>query len=130
ATFEGLEAFAGGQAIAKVDFEGQPAASQPIPLLAETGSRVMLVRGAASANPHGGSADAGPQPGEVFPLESSPPGTLTVGAFDLQARRGLPGVEVRLVSEGEGTPPSERKVTTDAVGKAVFEGLLSSDLPE
>lgn len=130
-TFDGLQPFFGGQAIASVTFGESVVASAPIPVLEGTGSRVMLVEGAGpapgAARP-AASAES-PLPGEMFPLPSSPPGTLTVGAFDLGTRRGLPGIEVRLVGTAEGSPAIERAATTDSLGKAVFEGLAAPEIP-
>lgn len=141
ATFEDLASFVGGQAVARVAFAEAVVASQPIALLAETGSRVMLVRGAmprgeaaaagsqgpTGAPGHGTSSAANPLPGDMFPLSSSPPGVLTVGVFDLGARRGLPGIEVTLATETGSVP--ERKATTDVLGKVVFDDLLAEDIP-
>jgi 5-hydroxyisourate hydrolase-like protein (transthyretin family) len=106
ATFTGLEAFVGGQAIAKASFDGREVSSQPIPLAPNGGSRLLLVKGAggtpggappiaagtpnphggASApNPHGGGGPAAgdglPPFGEAFPLPGRPAGTVVVGAL-------------------------------------------------
>lgn len=128
-TFDGLEPFFGGQAIAAVTLGGEQVASAPIPVLASTGSRVMLVEGAATPPTRPTASPESPLPGEAFPLPSTPVGTLTVGAFDLGTRRGLPGIEVRLVGTSEGGATVERTALTDALGKAVFEGLTASEIP-
>ncbi|MGB1274148.1 MAG: hypothetical protein ACPG77_00245, partial [Nannocystaceae bacterium] len=107
ATFTGLEKFFGGTAIARVTFDGQEVRSQPIPVAPSAGSRVMLVKGAVSApaaptaDPHSGGSNL-PQPGEAFPSDRFPAGTVVVGVLDLRQRKPVTGVEVFL----HGTPPS------------------------
>ncbi|MGB1016189.1 MAG: hypothetical protein ACPG4T_18785, partial [Nannocystaceae bacterium] len=109
ATFTGLEKFFGGTAIARVTFDGQEVRSQPIPVAPSAGSRVMLVKGAVSvpaaptADPHSGGSNL-PQPGEAFPSDRFPAGTVVVGVLDLRQRKPVTGVEVFL----HGTLPSPK----------------------
>jgi len=131
--FSGLEP--GGKAIAKVELDGESLASQPIELRSDTGTRVMLVAGAgaaAGARPaHGQTGGpAVPQPGTAFPLQGTPAGELVVGTFDLEQKKPIEKVEVTLVIERPDGTKEERKATTDAGGKVVFEDLGAPTLPE
>lgn len=136
ATFEDLQDFVGGKAVAKVQLGGKSVASMPIDLLPSTGSRVMLVQGApervaAGQAPRHGQAGGPevPAPGVAFPMQGLPIGSLTVGTFDLDARKPVPGVDVELtitVPEGE---PVVRTGKSDAQGKVVFEDLLPPTVP-
>jgi 5-hydroxyisourate hydrolase-like protein (transthyretin family) len=101
ATFTGLGAFVGGQAVASAEFDGELVSSRPIPLAASGGSRLLLVRGASNGptpsadasapsapnahggNPHaqGGGTDGLPPFGEAFPLTGRPAGTVVVGTL-------------------------------------------------
>lgn len=134
-TFEGLDDFIGGQAVAEVVLDGKTMRSQPIELRPEMGSRVMLVQGAK------GSPMDAPLPGIAFEFDKSPPGSVMVGTFHLGERRPQPGVEVTLTI----TPPQdgakdgandgkaevvEKKATSDAEGKVVFEGLLPPEVAD
>lgn len=145
ATFSGLGDFVGGTAIASVDFGEGPVTSQAIPVAASAGSRVMLVKGAASpaagagadaptgapmgaaAGAGAGAGDEGPRPGRPFADARFPKGSLVVGALDLGARKGIPGAKVRLEIRPPEGEASVREATTDAEGRALFEGL---DAPE
>ncbi len=99
ATFTGLEKFFGGQAVARVSFDTEEVRSQAIPIAPSAGSRVMLVKGAVSApagDPHAGGGSDLPLPGEAFPSDRFPAGTVVVGVLDLKARKPVIGVEVIL----------------------------------
>lgn len=140
ASFDDLQAFVGGSAIAKATRGGTALISQSMELLAEAGTRVMLVgEGAAKAGAGGAQGGAPPRhgeaggpevpmPGTAFPLEGTPAGELVVGTFDLDARKPLGNVEVTLeitLSDGKVTT---RKATSDERGKASFSKLLPPDL--
>ncbi|HET6581962.1 MAG TPA: hypothetical protein VFG69_00920 [Nannocystaceae bacterium] len=131
--FTGLEV--GARAIAKVDLDGEALATRPIDVLAESGTRVMLVAGAGAASsdsgakaaPHGPAA---PVPGTAFALDGTPKGNLVVGTFDLEARKPFDGVEITLRIETPDGKVEERTGRTDKGGKLVFEGLAAPELPE
>jgi len=149
ATFEGLEPFVRGTAVAEVEIEGVVVASRPIQILPDTGSRVMLVGGtnpaagrpgAGSSGPAGEAASgapppghgnaSGPVPGVAFPLRTGDPGQLTVGAFDVAARKGFAGVTITLRIT---LPSGESQVRTgvsDVQGKVLFEKLAPPEFPE
>jgi hypothetical protein len=136
AVFDGLAAYVGGTAIASVELDGETLESQPMQLLGNTGTAVMLV-GGAGAGDQGGDAPAHGQPGgpampllgEAFPLPDTPAGQVTVGTFDLMARAPIAGVEVELeITPPEGEP-IVRRGTTDAEGRFAFPGLLPPDIP-
>lgn len=150
ATFAGLDAFVGGQAVASVELDGETVRSQPIPLDARAGSRVMLVKGAASPGPAGpGAAPGGgphpnaagahggldvPLPGQPFVLDDRPAGTIIAGTLDLTDGVGpLAGIEVTLTartpSMAEGDAPIVRKLTSDEEGRAVFRDLVPPEFP-
>jgi hypothetical protein len=150
ATFDGLEAFVGGTATASVDFGGEVVGSQPIPIDARAGSRVMLVKGAASTPPsiegggHGAPPNAGgagahggsdvPLPGQPFALADRPAGTIIAGTLDLDKGAAVGGIEVALKARtpdmAEDAEPISRQLTTNEEGRAVFEGLLPPEFPE
>ena len=145
ATFDGLSAFVGGTAVASVTLGGAEVKSATIALLPEAGTAVMLVEGAsapAGAAPAGtapaaagqasrpGGEPAIPPPGNAFPLEGMEVGTLTIGTFDLDARRPIEGVEVKLTITPPQGEPIVRTLTTDPRGKAVFDKLAPPDVPE
>lgn len=134
AVFDGLNAFVGGTAVAVVELDGQTLKSQPIQLLGNAGSAVMLVAGAAPDQPstpaHGQpGGPAVPLPGNAFPLPDSPAGQLTIGTFDLVARAPIGQVEVQLEITPPAGEPIVRQGTTDGQGKLVFEGLLPPEIP-
>ena len=100
ASFSDLGEFIGGSAIASVRFGEELVRSQPIPLAAQGGSRLLLVKGASGAaaaagaapadpaaaptagNPHSsGAAGDLPPFGEAFELTGRPPGIVVVGAL-------------------------------------------------
>jgi hypothetical protein len=133
ATFEGLAP--GGTAVAKVVRGAETLESQPIELLTQAGSRVMLVAGAskpaaAGAPRHGepGGPEV-PAPGTAFVLDGTPAGELVVGTFDLDARKPIGGVEVTLRIELPTGEVSTRKATSDERGKVAFDGLIPPATP-
>lgn len=119
----------GTRAIAKVDLDGEALASQPIDVLQESGTRVMLVAG-AKASAHGRpEGPAAPVPGTAFPLEGTPKGDLIVGTFNLDARKPFEGIEITLRIETPDGKVEQRKGTTDRGGKFVFHELAAPELP-
>ncbi len=143
ATFDALAAFTGATAIAKATLGGVVVASGPIRILPEVGTAVMLVEGAAGpgVGPTAAPTDAGtaaraagtpdiPAPGNAFPLDGMDVGTLTIGTFDLAARKPIDGVTVTLTITPPQGEPTVRTLTTDGRGKAVFDGLLPPDAPQ
>ncbi len=141
ATFGGLEAAIGGSAIAKATVGGEVMSTQPIPLAAEAGSRVMLVTGAGAGGggaTGGAGASAGhgragesdiPTSGVPFALEGSPPGRLIVGTFDLTERKPIARVEITLEIVAPDGKRSEKKGTTDESGRVEFAGLTPPEVP-
>lgn len=135
ATFEGLTELVGSRAVASATLGGATVSSQEIPLLAQAGTAVMLVEG-ASAKPRGpaptskpaGAAPEIPAPGNAFPLSGTPKGTLTIGTFDLAARKPIGEVELSMKITVAGGEPEVRTGKTDARGKFVFDKL--TELPE
>ncbi|MEM6289641.1 MAG: hypothetical protein AAGA54_00190 [Myxococcota bacterium] len=135
ATFEGVEI--GATAVASATLGDGTVSSAPIRLLPQAGTAVMLVEGAAApavgARPQPPARPAGPDipaPGNAFPLDGTEVGTLTIGTFDLDARKPISSVVVKLTItplEGE---PIVRELTTDARGKAIFDKLAGPDVPE
>lgn len=147
ATFDNLEAFFGGSAIASVEFSGEQVRSRPISVDARAGSRVMLVQGAtqvaggvpqgpgagaaapaAGAGAHGG-AGAGnvPMPGEAFASARFERGTLVVGTLDLSAGKPMPNVEVVVRGIKPDGQPVVMRARSDAEGRARFSGLLADE---
>jgi hypothetical protein len=127
--FSGLEV--GARAIAKVDLDGEALASQPIDVLEQSGTRVMLVAGASSEKPSAHGRPGGPAvpvPGTAFPLEGTPKGDLVVGTFNLEARKPFEGIEITLRIETPDGKTEERTGKTDAGGKFVFHGLAAPEL--
>lgn len=141
ATFDQLTDLIGGTAVASVTLGGTEVKSGTITLLPGAGTAVMLVEGAsapaagptalpsAPAAPGRGGEPAIPAPGNAFPLDGMEVGSLTIGTFDLDARKPVPSVVVKLTI----TPPEGeavvRELTTDARGKAVFDKLLPPEVP-
>ncbi len=136
ATFDELSSLIGGTAVAKVTLGGAEVSSGTIKLLPQAGTAVMLVEGAsapaaAQAPPtRPGGEPAIPPPGNAFPLEGMEAGTLTIGTFDLEARKPVPGVVVKLTITPPEGEPIVRELTTDPRGKAVFDKLTPPDAPE
>ncbi len=141
ASFDQLAGLIGGTAVASVTLGGAEVKSEAFPLLSEAGTAIMLVEGASSPTagqaatpptstaPSNGAEPAIPAPGNAFPLDGMDVGTLTIGTFDLEARKPVPAVVVKLTI----TPPQGeaivRELTTDARGKAVFDKLLAPEVP-
>jgi len=128
AAFTDLTDYAGGTALASVDFEGEKVQSQELRVDPSVGVRLLLVSGADAA---GGAAPSGPaapasdvpRPGVAFPNPGQEQGTVVVGTLDLGGGRPITGVEVRLeISPPEG-PKQVRKVESDPRGAARFAGL-------
>jgi len=137
ATFDGLTDSIGGTAVAKVTLGGVEVVSGPIKLLPQTGTAVMLVEGAsapaAAAAPPARAAGGEPPipaPGNAFPLDGMTVGTLTIGTFDLEARKPVNNVVVKLTITPPEGEPIVRELTTDTRGKAVFDKLMPPDVPE
>jgi len=127
ATFSDLKPFIGGRAVAKVELDGETLTSAPIDIAGDIGTAVMLVsRGdaAAAAPPTRPKAtSATPLPGAVFAFDKVGAGELMVGAFDLAAKRALPGATIVLrIQPPTGEATTQSKVT-DGAGKVVFDGL-------
>jgi hypothetical protein len=130
ATFSDLGDYAGGSAIATTTIGDARMTSRPMQLLPDMGTAVLLVEG-ASAPAHGESGGPEiPPPGTAFPLRGTPAGSLTVGTFDLAARKPIEGVEITLTITTPSGDPIVRKATTGQGGKFVFDKLLPPDVPE
>ncbi len=139
ATFGDLVAYAGGTAVASVDFEGEKVQSQELRIDPSVGVRMLLVKsgpaGSATTGsatqppspPPGAPASDVPRPGVPFPNPGQEKGTVVVGTLDLGGGRPFTGVEVRLeITPPEG-PPQIRKIVSDARGAARFSDL--ADVP-
>jgi hypothetical protein len=128
ATFSGLS---GGPFVARVKDGDEVLTSQPIELVPNAGTRVMLVFKAPGAAEKPAEGEAPPQmpavvarpDGSGKPDKSVPPGTVIVRAVGGDGSP-LPGLVVKLgqVRAGE-SQVVERKGQTDAKGEARFEGL-------
>jgi len=136
ATFDELSGLIGGTATAKVTLGGTEVKSGSITLLPGSGTAVMLVEGAsapagapAARPPAAASEPAIPAPGNAFPLDGMELGSLTIGTFDLDARKPVPSVVVKLTITPPQGDPIVRELTTDARGKAVFDKLLPPEVP-
>ncbi len=138
ATFDSLFDLIGGTAVASVTIGGAEVKSGTIKLLPQAGTAVMLVEGASApsgaARPQPATSQGGqpaiPAPGNAFPLDGMEVGTLTIGTFDLEARKPVPNVEVELTITPPEGDPIVRTLTTDVRGKAVFDKLAPPDVPE
>ncbi len=122
--FRELEPFMGGQAVARVVLDGETIRSRQIDVLPQSGTAVMLVKGAAKGN---SPAQEVSLPGIVFDFAKTPAGTLMVGVFDLKTRKGLEGTEVELLVTTPDGEKSTRTTKTAAAGQTTFEGL--AELP-
>ncbi|MBV1861319.1 MAG: hypothetical protein KUG77_23070 [Nannocystaceae bacterium] len=136
ATFDQLAELIGATAVARVTLGGSEVKSGSIPLLPGAGTAVMLVEGAsvpaatpAARQPAAGGEPAIPAPGNAFPLDGMEIGSLTIGTFDLDARKPVPSVVVKLTITPPDGDPIVRERTTDARGKAVFDKLLPPEVP-
>ncbi len=124
AYFRELTPFIGGQAVARVVLDGETVRSRQIDLLAQSGTAVMLVKGAPKPK---GAAQNVSLPGIVFDFPRTEAGSLMVGVFDLAKREGLTGTEVQLeITLPDGTVET-RSLTTEKMGQTTFEGL--AELP-
>lgn len=140
ATFEGLEPFTGGVAVASANLDGEDQRSRALVISDQGGTRTMLVKGAKSAPAQAGGAQHGgqgamPLPGKPFPLPEREKGTLVVGALDLEKAQPIKDVEVTLhvrpAEGGDGAQDLQTlKETTDEKGRVVFDGLLAPTVPE
>ncbi len=136
ATFDGLSDHIGGSAVAKATLGGAEVSSSSISLLPQAGTAVMLVEGAGTpasspppqAQPRPNTPDI-PAPGNAFALQGTELGTLTIGTFDLDARKPIGSVVVKLTITPPEGDPIVRELTTDARGKAIFDKLLPPDTP-
>ena len=130
APFTDLNAYAGGTAVASVDFGDERVQSQELRVDPSVGVRMLLVKGAAGEASGAGAAPVPgdvPRPGVAFPNPGQEQGTVVVGTLDLGGGRPFTGVEVRLeISPPEG-PKQVRTVNSDARGAARFAGL--GDVP-
>lgn len=122
ATFSELTSWVGGRAIAKVELDGETLRSAPIDIKGDIGTAVMLVSG---GQPERRSPSAGgtPLPGIAFEFDKVDPGQLMVGAFDLEAKRAVEGIEITLRLRSAEGEEQTRVKSTDREGKVVFDGL-------
>ena len=141
ATFADLGAYAGGTAVASVDFGGEPAEvvkSQEVRVDPNVGVRMLLVSGAskdlaAAATPPAAGATATPaaadvpRPGTAFPNPGQAPGSVVVGTLDLSGGKPFAATEVTLEIRKPDAPVEQRKMVSDSRGAARFTGL--ADLP-
>jgi hypothetical protein len=119
AHFRELGSFFGGQAVARVTLDGQTIRSQQIDVQPDTGTAVMLVKGA----PKGDPMQEVSLPGIAFGLEKLARGIVVVGLLDLAVRDGIKGMPVHLdVTSADGTTET-RTATSDDVGRVTFDGL-------
>jgi hypothetical protein len=121
AHFRELAAFAGGQAVARVTLDGETIRSQQIDLQPDTGTAVMLVKGA----PKGGPTQEISLPGIVFSFDKAAAGTLMVGVFDLAARKGLGKLPIELDVTTPDGKTETRKQESGELGQATFDGLAT-----
>lgn len=133
ASFADLGAYAGGTAIASVDFGGEVVRSQEVKLDPNVGVRMLLVAGAtAPAAAPSGSASAPapgdvPMPGTAFPNPGQAPGSVVVGTLDLAGGRPFVGAIVTLEIARPGLAIEQRTAPSDSRGAARFGDLV--DLP-
>ncbi|MCX4239847.1 hypothetical protein [Paraliomyxa miuraensis] len=123
AHFRELGPFLGGQAVARVSLDGEVIRSHQIDLRPDTGTAVMLVKGA----PKGSASQEMSLPGIVFDFDKTPAGTLMVGVFDLGSRQGLIDVEVHLDVTSPDGQTTTKTLESGAMGQATFDGL--AELP-
>jgi len=121
AHFRELGVFQGGQAVARVTLDGETIRSQQIDLQPDSGTAVMLVKGA----PKGGAAQELSLPGIVFSFDKAAAGTLMVGVFDLSSRKGLTKLPVELDVTTPDGKTETRKQESGEVGQATFDGLAT-----
>lgn len=123
AHFRELGPFLGGQAVARVSLDGEIIRSHQIDLRTDSGTAVMLVKGA----PKGSPSQEISLPGIVFDFDKTPAGTLMVGVFDLGSRQGLADLDVHLDITGADGQTTTRTLKTGKSGQATFDGL--AELP-
>ena len=129
ATFGDLMAYAGGTAVASVEFDGEKVQSQEVRVDPSVGVRMLLVKQGPAGGAPSSTAPATdvPRPGVPFPNPGQEKGTVVVGTLDLGGGRPFTGVEVRLeITPPEG-PPQVRKIVSDTRGAARFADL--ADVP-
>jgi len=131
ASFAELGAYAGGTAVASVDFGGgEVVRSQEVKLDPNLGVRMLLVQGAGApakaSEPAPAPGDV-PMPGTAFPNPGQAPGSVVVGTLDLAGGRPFVGVEVTLELAKPDAPLERRTAESDARGAARFADL--GDLP-
>ena len=149
ATFDGLSAFTGGSATARVTLGGAEVRSRPIPLVPQAGSRVLLVKGAGSPSagaPSMGGPPAGPaaagggaphglslREGVPFDLPDRKAGELVVGIVEPVGGGPVPQadreVKLEITIPGQAKPRIEVR-RTDEQGRALFSDLAPPQLPE
>lgn len=135
ASFADLGVYAGGTAVASVDFDGEIVRSQEVKLDPNVGVRMLLVQGADAAAPSGASPAASgepavgevPMPGTAFPNPGQQPGSVVVGTLDLTGGRPFVGVEVTLEITKPDAPVERRSARSDSRGAARFGDL--AELP-
>jgi hypothetical protein len=135
ASFADLGVYAGGTAVASVEFDGEIVRSQEVKLDPNVGVRMLLVQGAAAAAPSGASPAASgepavgevPMPGTAFPNPGQQPGSVVVGTLDLTGGRPFVGVEVTLEVTKPDAPVERRSARSDSRGAARFGDL--AELP-
>jgi hypothetical protein len=135
ASFADLGVYAGGTAVASVEFDGEVIRSQEVKLDPNVGVRMLLVQGAAAAAPSGASPAASgepavgevPMPGTAFPNPGQQPGSVVVGTLDLTGGRPFVGVEVTLEVSKPDAPVERRSARSDSRGAARFGDL--AELP-
>ena len=135
ASFADLGVYAGGTAVASVEFDGEIVRSQEVKLDPNVGVRMLLVQGAAAAAPSGASPAASgepavgevPMPGTAFPNPGQQPGSVVVGTLDLTGGRPFVGVEVTLEITKPDAPVERRSARSDSRGAARFGDL--AELP-
>ena len=124
ATFSELLPFAGGTAVASVDFgDGEVVSSQEIKVDPSVGVRMLLVQGAAPVAAAPAAASDVPRPGVAFPNPGQAKDTVVVGTLDLAGGKPFTGVEVRLEISPPTGPVETRKLVSDARGAARFADL-------
>ena len=135
ASFADLGVYAGGTAVASVEFDGEIVRSQEVKLDPNVGVRMLLVQGADAAAPSGASPAASgepavgevPMPGTAFPNPGQQPGSVVVGTLDLTGGRPFVGVEVTLEITKPDAPVERRSARSDSRGAARFGDL--TELP-
>lgn len=131
ASFGDLGVYAGGTAVASVEFDGEVVRSQEVKLDPNVGVRMLLVQGATPTAAPTASApsapapapDDVPMPGTAFPNPGQQPGSVVVGTLDLAGGRPFVGIEVTLEIAKPDAPVERRTATSDQRGAARFGDL-------